>query len=920
MRDLDQRPDAADALRQEVRRQRAGMRDLVALGSLPATWRGREPHAIGESFADAVLRALHLELIFLRLGCPPHWKEVEILRTAAGALPVERARQLAQRLEPLLKADGLVSDTCFPGLLGPGALSLAVIPVGHQAEYGFVVAASREAGFPDELQRALLSIGANQVAGALKEGQLSERGHAERARRESEERFAAVLTHAAIGLAVRTLEGRFVQVNPGLCAIAGYDEAELLATDFQSISHPEDVPQELDSIRRMLAGEIPGFVIEKRYLRRDGTVVWVQSSVTLVRDVEGRPKNVLALVQDVTDRKRAEDALRDSEGRYRMLVETAREMIITVDRDGRFTSFNAAFQALTGWSDAEWIGRPFTEILHPEDVTACLAVFEASLRGEVTPSVTHRLRTRGGEWLTFESTGTPQFRDGRVVAVLGVARDVTMRVRAEEELAQSRRRLQALFHNALDAILIVNDDDRYVDANPAAIELLGYSREELLSLTAMDLTPPGDRTALPDTLHAFAEHGRFSGDYRLLRKDGVVRDAEFRSVANILPGLHLAIVRDITERKRADEDLRRNRRLLEQAEEVAHVGCWEWDLASGSLVWSAETYRIFGVTPLKFAPSFEGFLERVHPEDRAFIRELNERAIRQGGSFAYEGRIVRPTGELRFMHARGQAERDAGGRVIRMMGIAQDITERKRDEELRTRLLKRLISIHEEERARISRELHDGAGQALTALLVGLRRVEDARSLTAARMAVARQRELVAQTIDELGRLARGLRPAVLDDLGLLAALRRYTADQAWLFGIDVVLEADGLGRKRLPRELETMLYRVVQEALANAARHARARRVRVALDRDREMVRLSVSDDGCGFEVERVLEAGAHLGLHSIRERAALAGGRAEIRSRPGHGTMVSVVVPVPRGAGGRRGAAGRSRAAKAAARQGRS
>jgi len=491
---------------------------------------------------------------------------------------------------------------------------------------------------------------------------------------------------------------------------------------------------------------------------------------------------------------------------------------------------------------------------------------------------------------------------------LQLVRDVTARVRAEEALLESRRRLQALFENALDAILLFDDQGRYVDANPAATDLLGYDRAELLTMTVMQVSPPGYRAQASEALRALAEHGKYSAEYRVLRKDGTVRDAEFRSVANILPGLHLAIVRDVTDRKRAEEELRHSQRRLEVAEAVAHVGCWEWDLASNDLTWSGELYRLFGVTPGEFRPSYESSLERVHPEDRGSINDLCQKAAREGRDFAFEGRIVRPNGEVRFVHARGNAVREVDGSVTRMIGIAQDITDRKRDEQVRRALLKRLISIHEEERARISRELHDGTGHALAALLVGLRRAEDARSLKELQLAVARQRELVVQALDELGRLARGLRPTVLDDLGLRAALERHTSDQAWLFGFQVTLDATRLGRRRLPRAVETALYRVAQEALANAARHAYARRVRIMIERDREGVRLTVTDDGCGFEVGRALEATGHLGLHGIRERAALVGGRAEICSRPGEGTTVTVVAPLQASSRARRPAPGRS------------
>ena len=496
-------------------------------------------------------------------------------------------------------------------------------------------------------------------------------------------------------------------------------------------------------------------------------------------------------------------------------------------------------------------------------------------------------------WTGREPAAVAESFAGIIVSMLH-AQDVTERRQSAEALRESRRRLQALFENALDAILLLDDRGRYVDANPAATKLLGYDRAELLAMTALQVTPAGYQAQASAALRAFAEHGKYSGEYRVLRKDGTIRDAEFRSVANILPGLHLAIVRDVTDRKRAEEELRQSRRRLEEAEEVAHIGYWEWDLASNDIVWSGELYRLFGVAPGEFRPSYESSLALVHPEDRGFINDLSQRAARDGSDYAFDNRIVWPNGEVRFVHARGHAVRDADGRVTRMIGIAQDITDRKRDEQVRRALMKRLISIHEEERARISRELHDGTGQALAALLVGLRRTQDARSLKEVRLAIARQRELVAQALDELGRLARGLRPTVLDDLGLRAALERHTSEQAWLFGFQVTFDATRLGRRRLPRPVETAFYRVAQEALANAARHADARLVRIELERDRESVRLTVTDDGCGFEVGRALEASGHLGLHGIRERATLVGGRAEIRSRPGEGTTVTVVAPL--------------------------
>ena len=590
---------------------------------------------------------------------------------------------------------------------------------------------------------------------------------------------------------------------------------------------------------------------------------------------------------------RAEEALRESEERYRTLIDAVREIICTVAPDGRFLSFNPALTTLTGWSAGDWIGRQFAEIVHPDDVGACTHAFEAALRGEAGPTVRHRLRMRDGGWLSVESTGAPLFRDGRVAGVLGLVRDVTERVRAEEAQCQSRSRLDALFQNALDAILLIDDEARYVDANAAATELLGYSREELLALTAADVIPAGWEDEAGEAVRAFAERGRYAGDYRVRRKDGTVRDADFRSVANILPGLHLAIARDVTDRKRAEEQLRRSARRLEDAEAVAHLGSWEWNPATGDLVWTDELYRIFGLAPGSGPVNYDDVVGRLHPADRAPAEGVFRKAVTAGGEYALDVRIVRPEGEERVVHARGHAIRNPEGRVERVIGIVQDITDRTRNAQTQRALVHRVLTIQEEERARLSRELHDGTGQALTALLVGLRRLEDAPTLQGARLVASRLRELVAQTMNAVGRLARGIRPAVLDDIGLRAALDRHASDQAAIAGFRISVDAAALGRKRLPPEIETALYRAAQEALANAARHASPTAVCITLRRAANIVSLTVSDDGCGFDAGQATSSG--LGLHTVRERAELLGGRVEVRSAPGAGTTVRLEIPLP-------------------------
>lgn len=215
-------------------------------------------------------------------------------------------------------------------------------------------------------------------------------------------------------------------------------------------------------------------------------------------------------------------------------------------------------------------------------------------------------------------------------------------------------------------------------------------------------------------------------------------------------------------------------------------------------------------------------------------------------------------------------------------------------DQLRARYVSGVIAAQEDERRRIARELHDSASQSLTSLLVGLRALAETSDAPALRLHSEELRGVAAQTLDELHSLAWQLRPSVLDDLGLAAALERYAADCRARYGLQIDLATHGLDEQRLPPEVETALYRAVQEALTNAARHAQARTVSVLLERREGSVRAIIEDDGRGFVPAGADHDGQRLGLYGIRERAELLGGTLTIESEPGRGASLYIEVPL--------------------------
>ncbi|MGB9103359.1 MAG: PAS domain S-box protein [Terriglobales bacterium] len=233
--------------------------------------------------------------------------------------------------------------------------------------------------------------------------------------------------------------------------------------------------------------------------------------------------------------------------------------------------------------------------------------------------------------------------------------------------------------------------------------------------------------------------------------------------------------------------------------------------------------------------------------------------------------------------------------------VITDLSEQKRTqaaeikqaEAMHRLLLERAFTAQEEERRRIARELHDEAGQLLTSLLVGLRTLEDSAKIRDVKAQGHRLRKIAAQAMEEIGRLARGLHPAVLDDHGLGVALSRYVAEYTETHKIAVHLTLRGLDSSNLPQPVQIRLYRILQEALTNVARHSGAKKVSIIFARSATALKVAVIDDGCGFDAVAVAASSYRLGIRNMRERAAMLGGTVSFTSQA-KGTRILVQIPL--------------------------
>jgi PAS domain S-box-containing protein len=274
-----------------------------------------------------------------------------------------------------------------------------------------------------------------------------------------EERFRQALEHAPIGMAVVDPDGRWGMVNRALCRITGYSEEELLRRTFQDITHPADLDADLAQMQALLAGEGDSYELEKRYVRHDGRVVWVQLCVALVRDDAGRPVQFIAQVRDITVQREARVAMRRSEARFRSLIENATDVITVLDADGRIRFESPSVKRILGYDPDELVGRPVMDYVHPDDRAHVQQALSERLRNPgAVQSVELRFRHRDGRWRILAARGANRLDDPAVRAIVVNSRDVTERREAEEKLQAYARELQRSNRELQDFAYVASHD------------------------------------------------------------------------------------------------------------------------------------------------------------------------------------------------------------------------------------------------------------------------------------------------------------------------------------------------------------------------------------------------------------------------------------------------------------------------------
>ena len=379
---------------------------------------------------------------------------------------------------------------------------------------------------------------------------ITERRRTEAALRENEERLRLAQQVAHVGTFDRNIQTGVNHWTPELEAMYGLPPGGFTGTQeaWEQLVHPEDRPSVVTGVTEALK-EGRGFEAEWRVIWPDGTVRWLTGRASVIRDAAGNPRRLIGINIDITERKRAEATLQESEERFRTVADAAPVMIWMSALDKLCTFFNQTWLEFTGRTIEQELGNGWADGVHPEDLDRCLDVYSSSFEAHRPFQMEYRLRRASGEYRWILDTGVPRYRHGEFIGFIGSCVDLTERKRAEDALRDSERRFRSLFENSIDSVLLTRTDGSIYAANPAARAMFGMTEQEICSAGRAGLVVDDER--LRAALETRGLTGRVQTEVSYVRGDGTRFEGEFTSAVLGADGGAFVNIRDITERQRA---------------------------------------------------------------------------------------------------------------------------------------------------------------------------------------------------------------------------------------------------------------------------------------------------------------------------------------------------------------------------------
>ena len=687
--------------------------------------------------------------------------------------------------------------------------------------------------------------------------------------------------------------GNIEYVNPAFEKVTGYAVEEVIGKNPRILKSGNQRPEVYaDLWRTITSGSTWTGRLQNR--RKDGSLYWESLTIAPLCDTGEKIHRYIAVKKDVT----AEEELQlANEKRYALTLEAVDDAVWDWNLATGTAFFSPKYYSMLGYGVGEFPAayESWRALVHPEDLDRIEGELWRNIESGSGYGADIRMKSKSGEWIWISARGNIVEHDaqGKALRMMGTHTNITRRKRAEEALLKSSEEFRTMFE--LASIGMAQCDPQtgqWLRVNRKMCRITGYSAAEMLEMHINDITHPDDRQEDAEEFRrvVMGEAHDYRMEKRYVRKDGavvwvnvnvtVIRDAGGNPVRT------MAAIEDITVRKNIEDALRESERTLNEAQRIAQIGSYVTDIASGIWVASPTLYDIFGMDS-SYVTNIENWGKLMAPGFEKEMVDYYHQVIRERGKFNKEYQVLRPRdGRTIWVSAHGEFTFDADGTPLFLKGTIQDITDRKRAEEVlsqevsrRQELEQEVTAIAESEQRRIGHDLHDGICQELTGIqyvaeLVALRLPEELP-----------EKKLLAKTVEDIRKvilhtrqLSRALAPVVLEKGDISTALAELAANTESTFGIACSFSCPAPPHIS-SQETATHLYRIAQESIQNAIRHSVPTSIEIALLPSGANWVLQVTDNGTPSESGNK----SGRGLQIMNYRASMIGGSIQFHRNAG-------------------------------------
>ena len=732
---------------------------------------------------------------------------------------------------------------------------------------------------------------------------ITARKRTEEALRVSQERYARATAIGRVGVWELDVATGTYHGDVNLKALFGY-EGDELSTDpyvWLNLVHPDDQAIALDRWQRIVSGVMDHYSYELRMIRKDGTVIWTDVRGHAVRNREGQVTQLIGATVDITDRKRTQEALVKSERQLRTVLDALPLGVWFTDQAGTLMLSNPASHQI--WSNIRRVG-----LKHPTDPIGWWesldlagephrwALSHALTKGGASVNETLELECVDGTTRTIRNTTVPVRNEAGVpLGALVLNEDISSLRQAEAALKLT----QFSVDRAVEGFLWISADGRILNVNQAACRMLEYLPDELTAMTVHDIDPKFFPQTWAAQWEDLKRKGSLTFESKHWSKTGRVLDTEVSVNYLCYEGLeyNCIIMRDISDRKRAEGELRRSHAFIRQVIDAAPSFIFAKDRTGRFTLANKAVADCYGTTVEELIDKTDADFNQ-NREEVAIYREIDREVLDSlQDRYIPEEAITDVTGRIRWLQTVKRPIFDDQGLPTMVLGVSTEITERKRAEETLRHREQDLRHVMEE-RERISQDLHDGILQSLYAVGLGL---EACRPLLAppqrkkatAKLTAAFDRAIgqLNHVMAEVRNFIAGLESQVLQGGDFATALQAMVQTMSASSTIACRVSIEEAAVREISTEQALHLMNVMREALSNSLRHSRAKQITVSLKPLTHSVRLSVTDDGVGFN-PAISHATGH-GLANMAARARKIGGRFALRSAPRRGTRILLDLP---------------------------